>query len=470
MGDQSGSEIYAHEAAILHRSLDTDQLLTIAKKHARDPEALARRNPYFVPVQISSSRYDSYFTYMMESTLKNFAEAAERGVSVQDSHDTTELGFGRSVTGVIETDPTDNARAVYSVFYTVPGIHLSRRTTDDYIAGIETGLVQDISVGFHLGEDGRFVCNICGGDPTDWFGDCRHIPGVKYPVIDPATGEPVNGETQLCLAGVSNGQLSEYSTVYDGATPGAMIQKAQIEAENGRISRSLAERLMETRQFQRHKVKLPTTGLLWTGARAAPGGARMEGENTNSEENQQNLEPAVGEVGEETIITDATPETNDESVGTQTNDEQANTETPADVLAESRSRWAPHNITIGRDVTKAVNALAGKVVEQRTEIARLRGLADLGERYRDDLIERALKSHVAAVGAERAKTEFWRGVMAKADIEEIKEMDTAWQDDAAARLRGQTSIVGGRVTRDANETAPGGGTRKRTDDERYTVA
>lgn len=92
---------FTHPAGIITRSMSMEELLTLAKNRAPDPDAFNEYPPLFISAESTNNRLDSYFTRMSVSSLKNYALEAGEGVSFQDSHQTDALSFmmGRSLTG-----------------------------------------------------------------------------------------------------------------------------------------------------------------------------------------------------------------------------------------------------------------------------------------------------------------------------------------------------------------------------------
>src|SRR5688572_20642877 len=77
----------------------SDDLLAAARKVAPDAAVFDENPPVFIRAEISNNSLDAYGTRMMKSTLKNYAKEAKRGVSLQNSHRTDELGIGYSFGG-----------------------------------------------------------------------------------------------------------------------------------------------------------------------------------------------------------------------------------------------------------------------------------------------------------------------------------------------------------------------------------
>jgi hypothetical protein len=97
-------------------------------------------------------------------------------------------------------------------------------------------------------------------------GGAMPLRAVGYLLLRPAT--------QQCIAAIENAHLAEFSLVYDGATPGASVIRAQQEAEAGRIRPEQA-RLIE----QRYRIHLPERRRVVQGAsvpeRTAPPAASV---------------------------------------------------------------------------------------------------------------------------------------------------------------------------------------------------
>lgn len=177
----------------------------------------------------SNNQLDAYYTRMAPSTLKNFARDAKAGVPIMNSHrtggwwtydrDTLELPVGRSYRGVIEK--AGELQTFHSSAYMVRGITISDVSNDDLIRAIDAGTIFDVSIGY-MG--GWLKCGICNRNIRDE--KCDHYPG--YP-LSPDTDE-------RAWAWIEDAGLLEWSLVYSGATPGAMIEKARQFASEGRFS------------------------------------------------------------------------------------------------------------------------------------------------------------------------------------------------------------------------------------------
>lgn len=335
--------------------------------------------PYIFSAEISSNRLDAYYGRMGESTLLNFAADAQAGVSFQDSHSTMRLGFGQSLTGTFEK--TGDIARVVADFYTVPGIEFggmhSYKSTDDFIRAIKARLARDVSVGFYGGDE---ICDICGKSVWDWRGDmpCPHIPGLEYPTGD--RGQQMT----LATFSVEDARLAEVSAVYDGATPEAMILKAERAITDGLLKPS-SIRLLETR----YRIKLPEKAV------TLPVDMKTKGK-TMTEQKTDDFLVSVRAALQEFNMAGGTE---------------------GDELA-----------TIRLIISSKQEALE-KVEKLTAEVTRLQPLADDGAKYRADLIADTLAEGVRAMG-DNFPQESYSGLLEKADIEAIKKMRDGFKEQA----------------------------------------
>lgn len=191
---------------------------------ARSP--LAASAVYVFPAEISNQSIDAYYTRMTDASIKQYAADASRGVAICDSHEHYQLPLGRSFYGTVASSE-DGGLVTQSLGYLLRGIQTSGGvSSDDVIRGIEGGIYSDVSIGFI---PSAYWCSICGLNMlADW--DCAHWPGQTYEVHDPKTGSV---SEVLCVADV-DARLAEYSLVYEGATPNAMVLKAEATLDSGR--------------------------------------------------------------------------------------------------------------------------------------------------------------------------------------------------------------------------------------------
>lgn len=367
----------AHVRLVTAQERSADLLAKAKSNSAYDPTIFDERTPFFWMAEISNDQIDSYYTRMLPSTLRNFAEGARAGVSFLNSHRHYELPFGRSLDGRLEEN--GERSRVLADFYTLPGLNLNGITTDDFITGVRAGIVSDVSVGFH---GGTHFCDICKANYLSW--DCPHLAGMKY---------ELQGSEGLVIAtvGIDNALLSEVSGVYDGATPDATIIKARQMAEAGELKPD-AVRTMEAR-YRTHFVVNRSFAV------AKP-----------QEGNKMDFEQIVNQIREALGI-----------------DAKADVAGAVSELLASSERVQALETEIGK-VTAALAAAQDRVKELEPQ-------AEDGRAYREDLITEALAEGVRALG-DKFNAESYGSLLRGSPLSVIKQMKTDWEGIASARFAG----------------------------------
>ena len=384
---------------------------------------------YFFTAEISSTTLDSYHTHMDASTLRNFARDAGEGVALLDSHDGYKLGVGYSAGGRFEEEDGEG-RAV-GVFYIVPGIRFGGKhsfaSTDDYIRAVDAGVVRDVSVGFY---GGRWICDLCHQPYYGYGSTCNHIAGWEYEIE--RDGKMTR---ELCTVTILDARLSEVSLVYDGATPGAMILKAEQEAEAGRLSPAM------TRQIERqYRVKLP-------------GGTTRESSVVETSDGTDGGlgDSAISSMGidgegvmEEEIIETVEEESVDAAGVAEAGEARQTIEEIRQIVSESA---APEGVTLAaavRWLNEELARVSGERDRALGQVAELQPLAEQGRAYREELIDRAVVEGVRAMG-EAFPEETYRAMLSNAPLEHIRKVEETFAKQAAERF------PGGRQTRDKVE-------------------
>ncbi|MCH8290214.1 hypothetical protein IH992_03805 [Candidatus Poribacteria bacterium] len=391
-------------ARIIHRDTTKQRQALVERGVLENDE-----DAFVFSAEISNNNLDAYFTRMNESTLKNFANDAKEGVSLQDSHDTRILGYGQSFDSVLEIDG-DKSRVIAD-FYTIRGINFgglhSYASTDDFIRAIEKKIVRDVSVGFYGGKE---TCDICGDPIWDWFSDCPHLPGVEYPIGDQGN------ETVICTASIIDARLSEVSVVYDGATPEAeLIRKAERMIENGDLDSSTINMLES-----KYRIKLPVERL---GEKSKKGARHPKGESQVPEDKQPTNVDPLSEIREQLRkVDDYTIEG-----------------IPADPLRAVAWLMGQH-----QELTRQIGEQNAENETLTQEVAKLKPKAADGDQYRSDLIANALEWGVRALGNDFDK-EANQTLMESLPIAQVRQMGVLWQQ------MGNTRFEGGRVTTDDKE-------------------
>lgn len=383
------------------------------------------------PAAISTDMVDAYHTHMMPSTLRNFAAAASEGRAFLDSHDSRKLPIGYSLRG--EYISGANGSRTEADFYTQRGIRFggqhSYESTDDFIEAMEARLVRDVSVGFY---GGNYVCDICGNDYLS-YNDCSHWAGAKYQ-IDGREGLTV------CTVAIHDAQLSEVSAVYDGATPGAMLLKAEEGARAGALD-SPVRALLEAQ----YRVKLPTPDPKVYVPMVRALGLTQETEMewvTTSASSTADWRLSVNENEEVRDAEDVeTPETEQvEDVETEEEEEVVTDEVESED-SEEADRMADLSARV-KDLRSALATSKNDLVlvreqleEARERIAALEPLAALGEQYRGDLIDQVCEEGVRAMGAE-FPAETYRAMLAGSTVDHIRQIRDSFAKQAGERFQG----------------------------------
>jgi hypothetical protein len=425
-GVSSAKVMVVHQRAVVAGS--DEELLALARQRAADPSVFEEFPPLFQGGEISSTRWDAYDTSMDASTLKNFAADAATGVAVLRNHSTYTDPIGHSLTGRFIAGGGNGVARTESDFFILPDDE-----TKTYANKLRAGVVRDISVGFH---GGIWRCTICKKDMARWgWGSsdtCPHLLGVYYTPRDEAG--TVKGEAVKARAIIEDAHLSEYSTVYDGATPGAMLKKARAMAVEGLLSDGERERVQA-----RYKTHLPDKRLV------VPVSGAMNNRKANTM-----TEPTLEEGG--VRLTDGRLLTVTDVQGLDAAAREARAVRAT--LDEAKLPKANEPVEAVRGLVAemgGLRALEAEVVKSKDgdeaplqTITRLRTQADDGRAYRADLIESALTEGVRAMGNDFPK-EDERADLATASIATIKRRSAQW------KKAGDALLPGGRITQDGEE-------------------
>lgn len=384
-----------------------EQLLAIARKHAPDPSIFEQHPPVFLPIRASNNQMDAYFTRMAPSSLKNYAKEAAAGVSFLDSHVSSRLGLGYTLTGDYVEEGTELA-SVYVNSFVVPGIE----ETDKFLHRYRSGSVRDVSIGFY---GGTMRCSICN---ENMFGSpwrCPHWPGAEYEIEDRnERGEVTATRTERAFAWVEDAHLSELSAVYDGATPDAVILKAERQIAEGRMSPQVVRMLN-----QRYR----SLNLGANGARIfVP--ADLEEKTMSQERTQPVPSPAPAP-------TQGAAPTGDQAA-VAASERAALIADITGILTEAGIPEAER-----ADAVAGVRALATRF---KSESA----MAEIGRKYRTNLIDEAIKEGVRAHG-NTFNAEGRRSLLEKLEVADIEQMRDEW------RTIGDSVFPRGRQSQDNTE-------------------
>jgi hypothetical protein len=471
-----GSDVFAYPATVTRATTSSEELLKLAKKQARDPEIFEEHEPYFWSAVISNNQLDSYFTRMHKTSLKNYADEAAEGVAFLTGHDAREQALGRSITGTFTGSSGNGVAKVTADFYTLRGLFTNKVPSDEFIKGVRAGIISDVSIGFY---GGMFRCTICGNDLWSW--DCWHIPGVEYDKVD-KNGEKT-GEREICTAWVENSHLSEVSAVYDGATPGAAIRKAEFEIreasqrEPEQRVKPESVRLLEAR-YRLRLPSLPATTVInvesmnseavadrvmerinAAATQATKGKDMSDLSNTEvtpevpavvAEDNSSAVNPpepeAVRQTEDSVIEPPVSPQA---SVELPPNTSETNPEVPgraAEIENAPKSEGNGDDDDMERAATALRTAFEAAKLETPADplaeaeriikdLPRLRRLADMGNTYFKDSVDTAIAEGVRAYGND-FQVESMRATLESMPLDSVKQFQSMWRVAADAILAG----------------------------------
>lgn len=385
------------------------ELLAIAKAQAADPSIFDEFPPAFFTAAVSTNQLDSYYTRMHKTSLQNFAEDLNTGVSLQDSHNTYERGLGYSLRGRYIGAGGNGVQRTLGDFYSVP----SDPRKVAFVNDLRSASVRDVSVGFHLGEQGRYVCDLCGMDiGRDYH---EHWPGVTY---------DINGNAKRATWTIHDARLSEVSAVFDGSTPGAVILKAQRAAEAGNLTPEIA-RLLETQ----YRINLSAAHHCWAGAdlRSQKEADMPENDTRAPEPGADWTLPAAERERYRTLVSECglKPDA-----------------PPAAAIEAMRSQLASRETERDTAVTERD--------ELKVKVADLEPRAKEGDQYRTDLVNQTWGEYNRAGKAVGKDEEATKARWRKEPLDELKERLAEYTES------GDTRFPGGRLTGEGEQPTPAG--------------
>ena len=364
---------------ILGDAAELDRLLALINTRFSRRE-LTNEELFIFPSVLSTQAIDAYGTRMAPSTVKRFAQDVSEGVPLMNMHRTGgafeapgELPIGRKFDslvlgefiepGAVGFDDQRGAELL-TWNYIVRGIQVSTLTNDDIIRAIESGTITDESVGFSLRPDGRMICSICGGNYLDYEA-CSHLAFQEYQI-----GEEGSEEAVRCFVWIEDANAVEGSLVYAGATPGALIRKAEefVNTLDDEVLLQLEDLYQVRLKDPGRKIDVPAGKVPPEGPDDSP---RDAGENPKKEVkrimNVEEIRALLGEFGY-----------TEEEIENMISDREEPSEIVENVL---------------RDMTD--------------QIVELEADALIGRQFRDEMIEKIIRARVQSQGEDF--TEEYRG-------------------------------------------------------------
>lgn len=163
---------------------------------------------FVFPSYASNRKEDSFHSIMDDTSLRNYAQDYDNGCPFLRAHDAQDFPLGFTFESTF--DQKSGRTLVWT--YITRGLKLnSQVASDDFIRGVETGVIRDVSIRFKGGWD---RCNIC--NERLYSKTCRHIPGEEY-------------DGQVCTYQIINARAKELSAVSLGSNPEAgIIRKVRM--------------------------------------------------------------------------------------------------------------------------------------------------------------------------------------------------------------------------------------------------
>lgn len=392
--------------------------------------------------------------------------------------DTGILPYGRFFDGEIRDD--GDVASLYGIRYMIKGMstYINAFTTDDINRMINTGILKDSSVSVTFGFS---QCSICGNDIRD-YENCQHWPGRTYKVdgkeiecgviAKPAQPPKVDSSTML-----------ENSDVVAGAYESARVNPKKSLSASGDKSPDVEKMVILNNIADLKLVNKDAPVFCCLSSTSATFHVEGESERDPSELDQlyhlMYSEPELPEgwtkaklaqkhkenvkalldAGHVHTLRDALdgtlPDTlkaksvkgSDDPVG-MTTEEQAKFDTAIAENAKFRTDLAAKD--------SEITTLNAKVEELTPQ-------AELGKKYREDIIEAALKSGVRDQGND-FQEELYAKMFESLGIDEIKALGQKWEDSALEKL----GIPKGH-TKGEELKLPGEGTAPAVDPKLYKV-
>lgn len=163
----------------------------------------------------------AYYSYLTDRSIENFVVDVNaklvnkkgRTIGYYLNHDK----FSRLPLGGLfdaeKVDGEDNESTFSHKVYMRSGYSTGDITTDDYVDAVDSGIIEDVSVGFIAN---KTICRLCKEDIRSM--KCPHWPGMRYNV-----GTEKEPRFEICTYDVDGAKLQEESAAWKGALPGAKV-------------------------------------------------------------------------------------------------------------------------------------------------------------------------------------------------------------------------------------------------------
>lgn len=348
-------------------------------------------------------------------------------------------------------------------------------TTDDISQQIDAGILHDSSVSVTWGFS---ECSICHNDIRD-YDQCRHYPGQQYVVNDQVVTCSVIAKPRPSN---DNSMMIENSIVCAGAYPDAGVLSVKPPNREGQDGKTVTK-LNSIADLKLVNKDAPVFCCLSSNSATF----HIEGENTRdvSELHQiyhlmyseselpegwtmakltakhKEVVKQLFDEGHDHLLQDALDGSLNESLKSKSTKGSDNTLE----LAELTKKVGELESTLATKESEYSVSLAAKDTEiagLSAKVAELTPKAELGETYRNDIVENAIKAGVRDQGNDFDE-ETYREMFANLDVEKVKSFSEKWEQSAIAKLgvqqHSQTEELG----------LPGGAVQPAVDPTLYKV-
>lgn len=436
---------------VLDLAKPTPEQLAKINKFTKEP--LSADDVYVHKFRLIGTGYiPSRYLQLDVSLLEKYLENVNNGDVVQIADhtfgntwvDKVTLPFGRFFEGelVQDGDKVQLDGTMYMIKNTKT--YIGNFTTDDISQQIDAGILHDssVSIAWDFSE-----CSICHNDIRD-YEQCKHYPGRYYDVDGGA-------QRALCTViakpapppRVDNSMMIENSIVCAGAYPDAGVIGFSQNGESKPSDKGNMINLNNIADIKLVKKDVPVfCSLSSTSATFHVASEHIRDASelhqiyhdmyhmeelpdgwTKAKLSQKHKEVVkeLLDAGHNHFMLDALDGTLNDSLKAKSKKGSDNAVDFEKQIEELKTQLA--------DKETILATKDSEIAELRTKIEELTPQAELGKKYREDIIEQALKSGVRAQGNE-FKEDVYRKMFSSLTVDEIKEMGEAWEQEALNKL------------------------------------
>ncbi len=407
---------------------------------------LTEENTYvFNNLMIDDQLVSGYYVKVHENLLRTFVRDVIQGVPLIIAHENNRLPVGRSFDAYLREDYENGEliKSVYGQYYIPLGINTEvGLVTDEIVAGIETGLYLDTSVGFNAEQ---WICSICGNDIRDYW-SCTHYPGRKYVIA--RDGEDVIELCYVIVGENGKGELVEDSLVYAGASSRAGVRNfsvgSVIESKGGSKLRIIED-------FK--DIPITSTIYLFCGKNGSALFCDTEERTDGSkylrrkEDEGMNLEKIKKVLSDSGITFENTEELNECLNSLKVKIEQGDL-----AVGELSRKVTGYESEIG-ELKHQIELKDASILELTSKVEEFTKDVEIAKVYREDLVNRALDLGVRVNGNAFNK-DVYQKMFNTMSIDELKEVVAAF--DAQVKDKFSGAAVAGQERKPVTSRVKGG--------------